>query len=244
MPFTFSHPAIVLPLARIKGRFISVSALVVGSMTPDFEYFIKMKLSGRFSHTLPGAFIFCLPVGFALLTAFHLIVKRPFINALPSYIYARLIWLRDFDFWPSLKKHPFRYAVFLLTGIFSHLLWDSFTHANHFMVRHIDWLSYPVNLPGSEPLPLFRYLQHISTLGGAGYLMYFFHKMPAAAVKNQLHLGYWLWVMAISLIVYILRAMRGFEYLGDQVSSVISAFFIAILLSGIYFTYKPASTRR
>ena len=238
MPFTFSHPAIVLPLTRIKARFISASALVVGSMTPDFEYFIKMKLSGRFSHTLPGAFIFCLPVGFALLIAFHLIVKRPLIDALPSYFYARLVRLRNFNFIKSLIKHPILYVVYLLTGIFSHLLWDSFTHANHFMVRHIDSLSYPISLPGGSPLPLFRYLQHISTLFGAAYVIYFFHNMPVQNAKNRVHTAYWLMVLLLTILVYLLRATQGFEYLGDQISSLISAIFISLLLTGLYFSLR------
>lgn len=238
MPFTFSHPAIVLPLTRLKIRFMSASALAVGSITPDFEYFIKMKLSGRFSHTLPGAFAFCLPVGFALLAVFHLIVKRPLINALPSYFYARLARLRDFNFISSVREHPLLYAAYLLTGIFSHLLWDSFTHANHFMVRHIDWLSWPIALPGYGPMPLFRYLQHISTLAGAGYLIYFFHNMPAHDEKNTLHFTYWVFVLIISLVIYLLRARQGFQYLGDQVVSLISAIFISMILTGIYYGLK------
>lgn len=233
MPFTFAHPAIVLPLAKLRFRFLSVSALVIGSMTPDFEYFIKMKLIGRFSHTLPGVFIFCLPVGFVVMTIFHLIVKRQLINSLPSYFYSRLIPLRDFDFIVSFKKHFFTYTACLLTGILSHLLWDSFTHANHFMVRHIAWLSYPVNLPGIPTLPLFRYLQHISTVLGAVYLMYFFHKLPHQYVQNKVNSRYWLAVVTISLLVYLIRANQGFEYFGDRVSSAIGSFFIALVVTGL-----------
>ncbi|QVE20785.1 DUF4184 family protein [Phocoenobacter atlanticus subsp. cyclopteri] len=35
----FSHPAIVLPLKNILGRHVSLIALIIGSLTPDFEYF-------------------------------------------------------------------------------------------------------------------------------------------------------------------------------------------------------------
>jgi hypothetical protein len=42
MPFTFAHPAIVLPLKHLPKRWYSLTGLIIGSMTPDFEYFIRM----------------------------------------------------------------------------------------------------------------------------------------------------------------------------------------------------------
>ncbi|MCX7638095.1 MAG: DUF4184 family protein [Cyclobacteriaceae bacterium] len=237
MPFTFSHPAIVIPLTRLRVKFVSASALVIGSMTPDFEYFIKMKLSGRFSHTLEGAFLFCLPVSFAALVVFHYVVKGPFINALPVYFHSRLIQLRDFDFTESLRKYPFAYFICLLTGIFSHLLWDSFTHANHFMVRHLEFLSFTPSVFFLPSWPLFRYLQHISTLLGAIYLIFYFHHLPSQKTANTLNPLYWLSVILLSSAIYFGRASFGFEYLGDQVSTAISAFFISLIAAG-FFTKK------
>ena len=38
MPFTFSHPAIILPLAKINAKYISLTALVAGSMAPDSDF--------------------------------------------------------------------------------------------------------------------------------------------------------------------------------------------------------------
>lgn len=39
MPFTISHAAAVLPFARFFKRERVFSALVIGSMVPDFGYF-------------------------------------------------------------------------------------------------------------------------------------------------------------------------------------------------------------
>ncbi len=39
MPFTFAHPAAVLPFMKKQSKYISVTALILGSMAPDFEYF-------------------------------------------------------------------------------------------------------------------------------------------------------------------------------------------------------------
>ena len=39
MPFTFAHPAAVLPFAKKHSSYISVTALILGSMAPDFPIF-------------------------------------------------------------------------------------------------------------------------------------------------------------------------------------------------------------
>ena len=41
MPWTFAHPAAVLPLRRFSGPgLLSFAALVIGSTSPDFLYYI------------------------------------------------------------------------------------------------------------------------------------------------------------------------------------------------------------
>ena len=39
MPFTFSHPAIVLPLTFLRRQWFSLTGLAVGSLTRDVKYF-------------------------------------------------------------------------------------------------------------------------------------------------------------------------------------------------------------
>jgi hypothetical protein len=53
MPFTFSHPALILPLTRLPKRWVSATGLVIGSIVPDFEKFLKMNDGNTYSHTLP-----------------------------------------------------------------------------------------------------------------------------------------------------------------------------------------------
>lgn len=52
MPFTFAHPAAVLPLGVKKTKYIDFTALVIGSMAPDFEYFIHFKPYQEYGHTI------------------------------------------------------------------------------------------------------------------------------------------------------------------------------------------------
>ncbi len=64
MPFTLAHPAAAAPLRRFG---LVLSALVVGSMAPDFPYFLPGLPQDKFGHTLAGVFWFCVPAGLAVL---------------------------------------------------------------------------------------------------------------------------------------------------------------------------------
>lgn len=55
LPLTFAHPAAVLPFSR-KSKYIHFSALVLGSMAPDFEYFLRGRPIGRLVIHLQGSF--------------------------------------------------------------------------------------------------------------------------------------------------------------------------------------------
>src|SRR2546421_8312948 len=50
MPFTGSHPAAVLPFLR----WLPPGALVVGSMAPDFPYFVPVGVTGATTHAALG----------------------------------------------------------------------------------------------------------------------------------------------------------------------------------------------
>ena len=91
MPFTTSHPAIVLPLKMLKPRWFSLTGLMAGAMAPDLLYFLMMQTSYRgVSHSWLGLFVFCLPAGIAFSFAFHHLFKQPVIHNLPWPLDRRL----------------------------------------------------------------------------------------------------------------------------------------------------------
>jgi len=86
VPFTLSHAAAVLPFRR---RLIP-SALVVGALAPDFEYFLRLSPADRFGHTLLGAFMFTLPVALAVLWMFQRLIKVPVVQLMPDALQRRM----------------------------------------------------------------------------------------------------------------------------------------------------------
>lgn len=164
MPFTISHAAAVLPLSRTR---LPMAALMIGSMTPDFAYFLPTELDlpaglGLLSHSVPGLFSFCWPVALCVWLLFVHLLETPTVALLPDR------WQEAFprsDRALTLRNLALA-SIAVILGAATHLLWDSFTHANTPMVDQIPLLeSNSIPLFGRQ-FPLFRFLQHLSTIVG------------------------------------------------------------------------------
>jgi len=154
MPLTIAHPAAMVPLRRSGLPF---SALVVGSLAPDLEYLLHLSPTGHIGHTIPGIFIFCLPIGLISLLIVHR-TWMPTVNALLNRVEP------EFRFLPASSFGLI--CISILIGAFSHVAWDSFTHSYGWMVQHIPVLTMPLADTMWGTLRLFKLLQHASTLIG------------------------------------------------------------------------------
>lgn len=160
MPATFAHPIVALPLAR---RPLLLSALVVGTIAPDFEYLFRLSPASTVSHTLPGLFTFCLPVGIAVLWLWHRFFKGALVELVPARHYVALLPLcRRFSFRPMSRLLLIGACIVL--GATTHLLWDAFTHSFGWAVGRFPLLSTPLLETAQGTLRLYKVLQHGSTL--------------------------------------------------------------------------------
>jgi uncharacterized protein DUF4184 len=161
MPFTPAHAAAALPLLRFR---LVPSALVVGTMAPDFEYFLRFAPGGGFGHTIPGAFLQSLPLALIVLWIFHAIVKAPLVQLLPDGVRSRIAARARFRFGGPVGF--LLIAASALVGIATHLAWDSFTHFDTWPYRHVEWLRQATNLPVLGLTAHFAILQLVSSVGG------------------------------------------------------------------------------
>jgi amino acid transporter len=142
---------------------------VIGTLAPDFEYLLRLSPRGCFGHTLVGSFILTLPLAVLVLWIFHAFVKRPTATLLPEAIQCRLQdHLDGFRFGGAARF--VRIVVSILLGIATLLLWDSFTHSTTWPYRHWSVLRQSFALPIVGPIPLYKILQHGSTIAGIGIL--------------------------------------------------------------------------
>jgi hypothetical protein len=169
MPFTIAHPAAVLPFRHSR---LPLSALVVGSLAPDFEYVMYLSPRSDFSHTAFGLFAFCIPAGLVALWIFHHIWKRP-LMAMAGQGHAE--HFKPFHFRPLPRLIILGGGI--LIGSLLHVMWDSFTHDHGWLVQHVDALRQGVPIGKIEP-PLYGILHFTSTVIGVGALVYvgFYHR--------------------------------------------------------------------
>lgn len=235
MPFTFSHPAIVLPLTFLPRQWFSLTGLVIGSLTPDFEYFLRMRIKSNYSHTIDGLFWFDLPLGLLLAFLFHIIVRDRLFENLPTYLKSRFSTFKNFDWSKHFKQNWLVVTISILIGAASHIFWDSFTHDHGYFVQTIPALQNSVDFLGRQ-IPILKILQHSSTLLGGLVIAFAIYKLPTNKTENgNIHLKYWAILVGLTLTIISIRLLSGLDYkqYGNLIVTAISAGLISLMLTPI-----------
>jgi Domain of unknown function (DUF4184) len=171
MPLTFAHPAAAVPLARPLQRVGVLSALIIGSMAPDFPYFVPLHVSRAATHSLVSVAWFCVPVGMVAYVFFHLGLKRPLIALLPVPLQRRLVPFAR-QAMPSTAIASAAVAISVFVGGFTHVAWDSFTHPDGPAVRAFPFLTHVLFSISGYDVAVFKVLQHASTVIGICCLLW------------------------------------------------------------------------
>ncbi|MDF2988005.1 MAG: hypothetical protein K0R50_3515 [Eubacterium sp.] len=244
MPFTFAHPAAVLPIKKAGPVWLDTTALVLGSMAPDFEYFIRFKAQGVIGHTLPGFILLNLPLVLLLAFLWHYIIKTTFIPSLAKPLQRIFISLGNSKFNISSFSGFLAFVLSALTGMATHVLWDSFTHIDGYFVGKIPFLSYCISIYSLE-IPVYKVLQHGSTLAGLFIIilyLYIYNRKSNFFIPEMPYvkkLVYWLSVFLITAIVVILRtltvAVTGLSLFGIFTVTSISGFLTGNLIVSVVY---------
>jgi hypothetical protein len=164
MPWTFSHPAAVLLFKRWCPRYLSLPALAIGSVAPDFGYYINRYDLSDLAHTWAGVVLADVPTGLLVMVLFYLL-RKPLWFLLPEP--------HRSAFAPRLARPPSVSVAFVIgasvsiaLGACTHIVWDSFTHPYGWVVRQIAALRAPWFSIGTITAPGYSILQHASTLVG------------------------------------------------------------------------------
>jgi hypothetical protein len=185
MPFTVSHAAAVLPLHRLCRNHLPLTALMVGSMAPDFGYFFSHEASRLLTHGFAGLFIFALPAGLAVWLFYVAFLEKATITLLSDRWHTRFAHTDAIT--PQLVA---RAAVAIVVGAVTHLVWDAFTHRATFVTD-----AFPVLLratPGAYWLPIYHLLHALSSLAGLVFLAGWarnLHRLPAKSLIRPYEIG-------------------------------------------------------
>ncbi|MEF3352966.1 DUF4184 family protein [Paenibacillus sp. GYB006] len=257
MPLTFAHPAAVLPFVRNK-TYLHFPALVLGSMAPDFEYFLRGRPSGEIGHTINGFMTLNLFLVILTYLVYRYIVYPPLFSNLPSDVQGILTS-------PSKSEHPrkprvIQFLVFVYSawlGMATHVIWDSFTHQGGFMVLRWSLLQETLSI-STYDLPVYKILQHGSTLFGLTIIFLFSlsrlwkhrNEVPISAYIldfNSRKWRYWLSLGVLMVLIFVLwmviDPLSLSEY-GVLVVRVIDSVILGFLFVSLtYLFWQPSSLR-
>jgi hypothetical protein len=177
MPWTFAHPAAVLPLRSFSR--LPFGALVVGSMSPDIGYYFGAFRFAARAHALPWFIPICLPTAIALMIILRMFHK-PVAGLLPYPHRQVALALPPFR-WPASLPAVGFVCLAIIIGAATHIAWDAFTHPAGLFVAKIPALRAPsFKLHGRDFL---RYdvLQYLSTIVGVIVLIVAYQRVSRHA---------------------------------------------------------------
>ena len=148
MPFTLAHPIAILPFSRC--RYCYFPALVIGSLSPDFVYFLHGRaVSG--GHGLADMLWPNLPLCFAVYWLYLALWRDTLSDFLPNCLNAAPYRPSENVDFHKIKAVALAFIPSALFGMGTHLFLDAFTHPTGWFVQHFPVLQQTVLF-----LPIFQ----------------------------------------------------------------------------------------
>ena len=173
MPFTFvAHQAPAVALKVVRPTWFDGTALVFGSMAPDFAYALAGTGLAYNAHTPTGVALFCVPVTLVICWIVRARVAAVAFAQLPD----TPLRLHDYRVLADRRPAVAMTAMSALVGAASHALWDTFTHDGRWGYRHVALLREHLVTINGRAFSVARTLQYASHVVGAALtiaLLYF-----------------------------------------------------------------------
>ncbi|MEI9958109.1 MAG: DUF4184 family protein [Ferruginibacter sp.] len=238
MPFTFSHPAIVLPFCKSKKIQLSITGLIMGSIVPDMEFLFQLRETDIFGHTWLGIIWFDIPVAIILCFVFHVIVRNALVINLPKQIRQRFTSFIPFNWGSYFNQNKLRVLISVVIGIFSHLFLDSFTHKYGHIANTSKLFFYKLSFLNYH-VPVFMVLQIAFSLFGALYILLFILRMKKESGVEPANniLGYWTSFFITAILIIALRFIiyNKHQSTADIVIAITGSFVYALLIISCYY---------
>jgi hypothetical protein len=171
-----------------------------------------------------------------------LLVKNSLFKNLPSFLQSRCNDFLDFDFIDYFKNHFLIVIFSLLLGAFSHLFWDGFTHHDGFFVELFPILQTKTVF---YSIPVFKILQHLSTLLGGICIVFWVYKLPQnSKIIYSISTKYWFSDFACFAVLFSIRLFVTYYFqekfhVGNIIVSGISLMMLSLILVGIFEKFYP-----
>lgn len=180
MPFTPTHALAVVPLARF--RALTPSALAIGSMIPDLWAFMPRAPSYATSHSWLWGPITGVFYGLIAFVIFR-VCRGPAIAFAPEHARRKLSRYSLHELQMSVRGWA-SVVLSLVLGVWTHILWDSFTHGNTVGMTWFPQLTSELFSIGRQPVRGYKVLQLASTAVGLPTLAWLIARWYARLPAN------------------------------------------------------------
>jgi Domain of unknown function (DUF4184) len=242
VPFTPAHAIAVLPFRRTR---LNLPALVVGSLSPDFEYFVRLAPQGTFGHTWLGVLVADLPFSLLVLWLYQNYLKAGLYAVAPGLFPFREAERKAGPVARGLMQWLIVVASILL-GAATHLAWDSFTHKDSWPYEHIAFLQ--THIPVFHwRVDMSTFLQVASSVAGMVVLLVLWARWAGSerrpGVPTVRRLGFVL--PAVAVLIALLRAMAMAHLFGKldfaiiAVVTFLTALLLLVGLAGAWRRWMP-----
>lgn len=198
---------------------------------PDAGYCFGSLKVDEFSHRLAGSVGFCLPLGMVILWGLGRL-RSPLVRRLPNRFREKLL--------PHCQQpfgSPLVLVVSLLVGVWTHLLWDSFTHKDGKLVQLLPLLQIPIAPFSGRTVRVHHLLWYASTFAGIAWVSVVYQRWLQTAVRASAQIpNAVLWRNAILLAASFLPVAAAHHvFSGFLVNSLVAAFTAA---AAVVFAWK------
>jgi hypothetical protein len=164
VPLTYlSHQAPVVGLKLARPRWFDGTALVIGSMSPDFAYALWREDPAVDAHLLPALVWFCVPATVVVCWVIRWRVAAVAFAHVPDL---GPLHLRDYRVLARRRPRLVLTATSALVGAVTHTVWDGFTHGDRFGPDRYPWLHDRISVLGYHEYR-HQFVQQLSTVVGA-----------------------------------------------------------------------------
>ncbi len=231
MGFTLAHIALSKPLRRWSKHLLTYTALAIGTIMPDIEYLLNMRMFAKYGTSLQGMLYFQVPLGI-ILFFYAYKIAIPILQEemrLPKYDYS--------------KKEVSLLMIFaaLLVGIASHMVWDIFTHESGYYAQIKNPIA-ELWQTTSKWTPAY-FCQIVTSIIGLVFL-----GIQWIAYLKQKHIRMssiswrpWYIIAVVALVLFLVRATMGFNpelFVADVLSAAMGACFYAIIAYTLFQTAR------
>ena len=246
MPFTLSHAIFAVPIKYIKPKYFSTTGLILGSMSPDFEYFVRLEPYRSIGHSMLGLLLQAIPLSIIIAFLVHHVIKVPLSLHLTSRydLNTRFLHFLQLESLRSLRSWIVL-IVSIVIGFATHIIIDGFTHAHGHFVNLFPVLNEQLFIN----MPTYKLLQYGSSMLGMilliGLLAYYLYRnntlstITIKVTKQQKYI-YWLIVIVTAVLVTILKLLLSSSHniLGIMFVSPISGTFLGLIVASIIWRVR------